>query len=281
MNEKQTRCPKCLTVYKVSLMQLTIAQGMVCCPKCTLNFNALTNLVNVETQEKNQNFTFSGGSAASRYIPQSHILDIFNQKITNSNIDLLTYLNNLNYFHNEPIDALPNLNLADQSLTIEPQNSKKRSWLYYTLWSSANLVLILIFAFQILWFNPKLMSGNSTLSYVFNSICSILHCNNSNEQYQLLEIQKIRIQSTDPNQTVISGVLVNKDNKSIALPNLKLTLDTDAQENAAMILTPKEYLIESLQGIQRIPTKSPFKFKFTVHQSKNRLGNYRLEIVHP
>ncbi|MFX6821879.1 MJ0042-type zinc finger domain-containing protein, partial [Acinetobacter baumannii] len=45
MNEKQTRCPKCLTVYKVSLTQLTVAQGMVCCPKCNLNFNALTNLV--------------------------------------------------------------------------------------------------------------------------------------------------------------------------------------------------------------------------------------------
>ncbi|KKZ49526.1 hypothetical protein UO01_06510, partial [Acinetobacter baumannii] len=51
MNEKQTRCPKCLTVYKVSLTQLTVAQGMVCCPKCNLSFNALTNLVNVEQPE--------------------------------------------------------------------------------------------------------------------------------------------------------------------------------------------------------------------------------------
>lgn len=43
MNEKQTRCPKCLTVYKVSLTQLTVAQGMVCCPKCNLNFGAVVD----------------------------------------------------------------------------------------------------------------------------------------------------------------------------------------------------------------------------------------------
>lgn len=45
MSDKQTRCPKCTTIYKVTLTQLTIAQGMVCCPKCSINFNALTHLV--------------------------------------------------------------------------------------------------------------------------------------------------------------------------------------------------------------------------------------------
>lgn len=101
MNEKQTRCPKCLTVYKVSLTQLTVAQGMVCCPKCNLNFNALTNLVNVEQPETVNSSALAHGSMQTRYMTHSHVLDIFDQKVENSNIDLLTYLNNLNYFHNE------------------------------------------------------------------------------------------------------------------------------------------------------------------------------------
>ncbi len=115
MNEKQTRCPKCLTVYKVSLTQLTVAQGMVCCPKCNLNFNALTNLVNIELPEATNSSVLADGSIQTRYMTHSHVLDIFDQKVENSNIDLLTYLNNLNYFHNEPINALPNLNLAEQA----------------------------------------------------------------------------------------------------------------------------------------------------------------------
>ncbi len=45
MSEKQTYCPNCFTKYKVSVAQLTVARGMVCCAKCSTNFNALTHLV--------------------------------------------------------------------------------------------------------------------------------------------------------------------------------------------------------------------------------------------
>ncbi|MEK5765113.1 DUF3426 domain-containing protein, partial [Acinetobacter junii] len=82
----------------------------------------------------------------------------------------LTYLNNLNYFHNGPINALPNLNLAEQATSPEQDNGKKHSWLYYTLWSSANLILILVFTFQILWFNPKLMQQSPAISHAFNYV---------------------------------------------------------------------------------------------------------------
>jgi len=109
MSDKQTRCPKCTTIYKVTLTQLTIAQGMVCCPKCSINFNALTHLVQPAVSSETR------GSAIKKSTLPTHIgerkkigsessaniLDIFERKIENSNIDLLTYLNNLNYFHNE------------------------------------------------------------------------------------------------------------------------------------------------------------------------------------
>lgn len=174
MNEKQTRCPKCLTVYKVSLTQLTVAQGMVCCPKCNLNFNALTNLVNVEQPETVNSSALAHGSMQTRYMTHSHVLDIFDQKVENSNIDLLTYLNNLNYFHNEPINALPNLNLAEQATSPEQDNGKKHSWLYYTLWSSANLILILVLLFR--FFGLTLNSCNKALRLAMHLIMFVKYC---------------------------------------------------------------------------------------------------------
>ena len=59
MSDKQTSCPKCLTIYKVSVAQLTVAQGMVCCPKCSMTFNALSHLTTGHTfdtsEEKSSN----------------------------------------------------------------------------------------------------------------------------------------------------------------------------------------------------------------------------------
>ena len=280
MNEKQTRCPKCLTVYKVSLTQLTVAQGMVCCPKCNLNFNALTNLVSVELPEPTNSSVLANGSIQTRYMTHSHVLDIFDQKVENSNIDLLTYLNNLNYFHNEPINALPNLNLAEQATSPEQDHGKKHSWLYYTLWSSANLILLLVFTFQILWFNPKLMQQSPAISHAFNYVCEILHCSKSAEQYELLNIEKVKLRRIDSEHTQVSGVLVNQNNKSIELPSLKLSFGSQTDQEQ-IIFTPNQYLVENLRGIQRIPTNTPFRFQFVLNKSKKSLLNYRLEIVPP
>ena len=151
MSEKQTRCPKCSTVYKVSLSQLSVAQGMVCCPKCIINFNALTNLIDSEPADTtltppNRSLFSSIQPDSSFAEKQMQILSIFDQKIENSNIDLLTYLNNLNYFNTEPVTALPNLNLSEDNLLIvHEQNHKQHGWLYYTLWGLGNIALILIF----------------------------------------------------------------------------------------------------------------------------------------
>ncbi len=48
MPEKHTLCPECKTIYKVSVTQLTVAQGMVCCPRCDTTFNALLHLISTE-----------------------------------------------------------------------------------------------------------------------------------------------------------------------------------------------------------------------------------------
>lgn len=287
MSEKQTRCPKCSTLYKVTLSQLSVAQGMVCCPKCVINFNALTNLLESDTNDTipspaNRSLFSSIQPDSSFVEKQMQILSIFDQKIENSNIDLLTYLNNLNYFNTEPVTALPNLNLSEDTILIDPEaNIKQHGWLYYTLWGIGNIVLILVFAFQILWFNPKLMHESPALSRMFNYACGVLSCKAPIEQYKDLSFEKIKIKHVDKDTTRFSGVLVNHHKNSVVLPPIKITLKANGEIISSKILAPRDYLEDSLKTIQRIPSNSPFRFEFIVPKSKNSFDDYSLEIVQP
>ena len=271
MSEKQTRCPKCATVYKVTPSQLSVAQGMVCCPKCVINFNALTNLLETETiepiQPTNNRALFSSVEPNSTFAEKhTQILSIFDQKIENSNIDLLTYLNNLNYFNTEPVTALPNLNLSEENFIVlpEPTNEKQHGWLYYTLWGLGNISLILIFAFQILWFNPKLMHDSPVLNRMFSSVCTLLTCETVKDQYKFLSFEKVRVKKVAKDQTRFSGVLINRHENSVMIPTIKIVLKEQGETISYITLKPQDYLVDSLKTIQRIPSNSPFKFEFTI-----------------
>ena len=288
MSEKQTRCPKCTTVYKVTPSQLSVAQGMVCCPKCVINFNALTNLLETETiepiQPTNNRALFSSVEPNSTFAEKhTQILSIFDQKIENSNIDLLTYLNNLNYFNTEPVTALPNLNLSEENFIVlpEPTNEKQHGWLYYTLWGLGNISLILIFAFQILWFNPKLMHDSPVLNRMFSSVCNLLTCETMKDQYKFLSFEKVRVKKVAKDQTRFSGVLINRHENSVMIPTIKIVLKEQGETISYITLKPQDYLVDSLKSIQRIPSNSPFKFEFTIPKSKNSFDDYSLEIVQP
>ena len=268
MSEKQTRCPKCTTVYKVTPSQLSVAQGMVCCPKCVINFNALTNLLETETiepiQPTNNRALFSSVEPNSTFAEKhTQILSIFDQKIENSNIDLLTYLNNLNYFNTEPVTALPNLNLSEENFIVlpEPTNEKQHGWLYYTLWGLGNISLILIFAFQILWFNPKLMHDSPVLNRMFSSVCTLLTCETVKDQYKFLSFEKVRVKKVAKDQTRFSGVLLNRHENSVMIPTIKIVLKEQGETISYITLKPQDYLVDSLKTIQRIPSNSPFTIK--------------------
>lgn len=287
MSEKQTRCPKCSTVYKVTLSQLSVAQGMVCCPKCVINFNALTNLLESQTSETIPTPTnrslFSSIQPDSTFAEkQMQILSIFDQKIENSNIDLLTYLNNLNYFNTEPVTALPNLNLSEDTLLIDEETvDKQHGWLYYTLWGIGNITLILVFAFQILWFNPKLMHDSPALNRIFNTACSVITCKARDGQYKYLNFEKVNLRRAEQDSTRFSGIITNHNKHSILLPSIQVVLKDNDIVISSITLKPEDYLVDSLKTIQRIPSNSPFKFDFTVPKSRNSFTNYSLEIVQP
>ncbi len=287
MSEKQTRCPNCSTIYKVTVTQLTVAQGMVCCPKCTAEFNALLHLVQPKTSSLDtpqlaetmlqQRNPFS----ISHNQNEQHLLDIFDRKIENSNINLRTYLNNLNTLNNEPIANFPTLNLsADQSISSDPY-IKRKSTGYYALWSLVNLSLIFVLLFQVLWFNPNLLQRSSILNSLFISTCDVFNCQTIDERYRYIQVDQIQIRALNTQITEFSGVLTNHYEKGLALPLIKISLIKDSKVISSSIRPPSEYLIESLNGITRIPTQSPYKFQFKLNVPRNAFDTYRLVVIRP
>ena len=92
----------------------------------------------IKTQSHHiQNRSFM--QATAELAQPQHILDIFQRKVEHSNIDLKTYLNNLNYFSTEPIGNIPAMNLSAPDL----ENEKKQGNGYYLLWAIINLLLVI------------------------------------------------------------------------------------------------------------------------------------------
>jgi predicted Zn finger-like uncharacterized protein len=290
MSNKHTYCPSCMTTYKVTVAQLTVAQGLVCCPKCNTSFNALTHLVTEKKQpaapvtppvvESSPAPTSTAVEATSSQMPQSalqshKLLEIFDLKIENSNIDLKTYLNNLNYFSTEPIGTLPAVNWSDQ------EEEKKHGIWYYIAWTVFNAILIGTLAFQFFWFNPQYLKNNPFMSKTFNTVCDLFHCSNLQEHYSLITVNKVKIQALPNNQTQFRGEMVNFHDRSLALPILLVKLKDEQSIVASYQLQPQEYLIPSLAMIERIPQNSPFKFEFTLPVDRKTFQGYDFEIIQP
>ncbi|OTG97927.1 hypothetical protein B9T24_00710 [Acinetobacter sp. ANC 4654] len=286
MSEKQTYCPNCFTKYKVSVAQLTVARGMVCCAKCSTNFNALTHLV--VDKEEPCSTTLSIPSAkpsqATEITEQftddqrseQHLLDIFDRKVENSNIDLKTYLNNLNYFSTDPIGNYPALNWSDKS----EQENKHSAW-HYVLWIVVNICLISLLVFQFFWFNPKILNNSPAASAVFNTVCQAFNCSILDQNYRLISTNKVKLKQISKKETQFTGELINYHSKSLALPIIKVNLKDNGEIISSYSLQPSEYLISSLAGIHRIPQNSPFKFKFNLPVSRKSFDTYSLEIISP
>ena len=297
MSDKQTLCPKCSTAYKVTVAQLTIAQGMVCCPKCTTSFNALSHLMTektssvtdvkpeaqVENLNQTQNTTTNINishlapefNASPTVFRQNNILNIFDEKVENSNIDLHTYLNNLNYFSTEPINALPTMNWTEHV-----ENKSKRSAFYFVGWGLVNLLLFAVLAFKFFWFNPQYLKNSHIMGTAFNSICHKFNCSNLEEHYTLINTRKIKI-TAQGKETQFSGELINYHDRSLAMPIMRVDLKHKGVISASYSLTPQEYLIDSLASIQRIPKNSPFKFQFKLPVERKSFDSYSLEIIRP
>lgn len=281
MSEKQTRCPNCLTIYRVSVTQLTVAQGMVCCPKCSAEFNALLYLYQsqvIEEEEYPSEALFFEQPALKIKAKEQHVFEIFDRKIEKSNINLRTYLNNINTLNNEPIAHYPSLNLALSQYSPE---YRTKGILYYVVWSIVNLMLAFVLLMQVLWFNPEYLDRSPKLNAFFIHTCNLLSCETIDQRYSYIKVSKTQLKVITNDTLVFNGVLTNTYKNGLELPLLKLTLLKDKNVVYSTIKNSDQYLVKSLSGIKRIPQNSPYKFQIELNIDRNSFSEYRIEVIHP
>ena len=288
MSDKQTQCPECSTVYKVTLPQLTVAQGMVCCPKCDVNFNALSHLVDTSSPQDDLiheqdafQFTTHHKAIKSFSFSNQNILDIFDRKLSDSDITFQSYLNSLKQGHSDGFKQFPDLNLSEGHVKVFDPNDHKRSLFYYATWGIINLLLISILTFQILWFNPEFLDKSPTLKSFFNHACQLTGCETLEQRYTKIKIEKVKMRHLSTQESQFSGSLTNTHEKNLQLPILSVTLLNNQKVVEHYELAPQDYLTQSFQKIERIPKDTTFKFKFNIEKGRKDFNDYRLEIIHP
>lgn len=282
---KQTRCPNCQSIYKVTVPQLTVAQGMVCCPKCNERFNAVLHLkqpnINLPSDQAPRSHEQRAFFNRTKVISDDSILglDILTLKVDHSNLDLHHYLNNLNYYHRNNVYCFP-AQSPTQSREMAFQRKKRPQFAYYLMWGIINFSLFLLFIFQILWFNPQLLEQSQLSNLFFNKACALIQCETLDQRYTKLNVEHFKIERTLDNHTQISGILMNYNTESLKLPQLKIIMQKDEQYLERMI-SPAEYLAPSLHGISRIPARHPYSFKVTLLQQYDAKWQYEIQIVRP
>lgn len=116
MQSITSTCTRCKTKYRVSVLQLRIAQGKVCCFKCSHTFNAYRCMSDQYKLQQIQTIAEQNQDKIEKSKTHHHpMLDIFESKSNSSNIDLQTYLNNTHYLY--PQHITPN---SQHTLKLHP-----------------------------------------------------------------------------------------------------------------------------------------------------------------
>lgn len=276
---KQTQCPQCLTFYHVSLIQLSLAQGMVCCPKCGCTFNALTYLVQyeVEPENKKNNINLNHLFKNAPLNTPAHISNLYNQKAQHSNIDLYTYLNSLKQTEIDLIYPKPNLNLSDQQ--DKKQNNYSSS--HYLFWGVLNLVLLIFLTLQILISNARVGANLPWLAQPIQTVCSFVSCPNHILGFQFLIVEHVSIQAQSRQKSRISGQIFNQSTQDLVLPHLRLRLLNNKKEVFSQTYLPLNYVNFEHKTIQSISPNQPLSWQIIVPLSQKQFDEYQIEIVKP
>lgn len=159
MKTQYTQCSSCAVIYKVTVTQLTISNGMVNCPNCHCNFNALNTVVSATLKiQQHQASLVKINSPQHCTEPTNTLqpaqLSIFNHSVSNSNLSLRSYLNHLSANSKQSFEQF-DLEQPTLKLSQLDQHFPKLNYLF---WALLNVVLILLLLLQVAWFNAEALS---------------------------------------------------------------------------------------------------------------------------
>lgn len=244
-----TQCSHCRAVFRVTMKELTAAQGLLRCGECDTIFDAMKALSTTLPDER-----LSGLGNGRDLLGESHPL---------------------------PLNALTEGNSStsrpNKTTSSNRRASRSRKFLYLSL-----LALCLLLLMQIFYSYRTKLSEHPSTRVLTQTICSWIACELENvrhlDQIKLLS-HTVYTHPNTPNVLIINTSIQNNAAKPQPYPLLEVSFLNQKSEVVALRrFTPEEYLSKEQQG-QLMPSKTPKEFSLNIEDPGKDAVRFQLRFL--
>lgn len=248
-----TQCSHCRAVFRVTMKELTAAQGLLRCGECDTIFDAMKALSTTLPDERLGSVGSHGrdllGEARVQTLPLNTLVEGGSNSTTKP------------------------------SKTNSPnrRSSKSRKFLYLSLLALCLLLLIQLFYS----YRTKLLEHPSTREFT-QLVCSWIACDLENvrhlDQIQLLS-HTVYTHPNTPNVLIINTSIQNNAVNPQPYPLLEVSfLNQQSEVVALRRFAPEEYLSKEQQG-QLMPSKIPKEFSLNIEDPGKDAVRFQLRFL--
>lgn len=247
-----TQCSHCRAVFRVTMKELTAAQGLLRCGECDTIFDAMKALSTTLPDER------LGNMGNGRDLPgeaRIHTLPLNTLAESSSSNSLKTGKNS----------------------SSNRRSSKSRNFLYLSL-----LALCLLLLIQLLYsYRTKLLEHPSTREWT-QTVCEWIACGLEHvrhlDQIKLLS-HTVYTHPNTPNVLIINTSIQNNASNPQAYPMLEVSFLNQKSEMVALRrFTPEEYLSKEQQG-QLMPPKTPQEVSLSIEDPGKDAVRFQLRFL--
>lgn len=181
---------------------------------------------------------------------------------------------------NERFDGELDLETAVDELIGEYEPPVKR---HYLAWTLGCLILLLVLAGQVAWFNRDLLAQNPALRGYYESACSILGCDLPvYRDLDALHVARLAVR-TDPavaHALEVDAIIRNDAPWRQYFPDLRLEFSgISGNLVAERTFKPAEYLAGEMTGVKFIPATTEVRITLEIVDPGQDATNYSLTVV--
>ncbi|MEQ6340825.1 MAG: zinc-ribbon domain-containing protein [Gammaproteobacteria bacterium] len=227
------RCPHCSTIFRITALQLTVAQGWVRCGQCRSAFDALGNLADQA----------EGFAPVAASVPVTPV----GGAISPGPIEIESRANVAPPAEEaeEAFDLVNAPPITMYERAVEPETVRS-GWAGTLAWTSVNLFLIVLLVAQYVYFTRDDLARYPELRPSLEAMCGVMGC----EIPLMRDVKRISLVNRElrshpdaANALLVKAALINNTSYPQPYPVLQLSLSTvTGQVVAARRFQPVEYL---------------------------------------
>jgi predicted Zn finger-like uncharacterized protein len=267
-----TQCPKCNTVYRVTIEQLRGGRGEVVCQECKVAFNALTALSEKPKASRQ-------GEASVDRIPVLSAMDSVAPKPLRPLVADLADADGPTRMRASTVRKAQRP--IDWSPEDEPLPDASASVIGYLAWGLCSFLLAGMLVVQVFVFEGQQLVQNPQARPWLDMACETLGCAlpdfRASSDIQVIN-RNLRPTADDTDALEFNLVIANQSPLPQAFPDIKLRLTGDGGGTLqSRIFTPKEYLGDDT--VKLMPVGKPFQIRLLLAKPEPEVAGFSFDLI--